>query len=337
MSTSLALEIIDTVCHMKFLCTQCPFEAKTKCALSNHVKMHGIVVTPCKPTRRRKRPTMKTKLSVLAALAAYIAQHGETYPRVHFDRQSGFASSCISAWIKNPRLRQVAALPWLACFKRLRSYVIQSKSKFRCEQDILYDRFIYRRRAKGQEVDKAWLKREMLRIMSDNEPPGWQQFKASNGWLDTFLKNYEISFQVQTEKKGISNSFRVPLLQIFHENLCRIQQSMGRNERHPIFGRFSPLAIWNVDQIPVSFVKAKRRSYNTKNSPCWVINHGPCGSEKRMATLVLTLRGSGKQIVPPFVLFKGKGCLAPELLAELDAQGLSMLRLGPMKRPVLSI
>ena len=41
-----------------------------------------------------------------------------------------------------------------------------------------------------------------------------------------------------------------------------------------------------------------------------------------MATLVLTLRGAGEQEVPPFILFKGEGYLAPDLLAQLDAEGI---------------
>ena len=41
-----------------------------------------------------------------------------------------------------------------------------------------------------------------------------------------------------------------------------------------------------------------------------------------MVTIVLTLRGDGEQIVPPFILFRGQGRLDPALLAELDAQGI---------------
>ena len=181
-----------------------------------------------------------------------------------------------------------------------------------------------------------WFKHNMLQILRKNQPPAWQNFQASNGWLANFLANYEISCQTQTEKKGMSNSFRVPLLKIFHESLCRIQQTMGLNPRDLIFGRFSPLTIFNTDQIPISFIQAKRRSYNTKNSSCWVIT--PSGTAKRSATLILTLRAGGPQIVPPFVLFRGKGCLEPKLLADLQVfHTLSMKRLGQTKKCVWSI
>ena len=40
-------------------------------------------------------------------------------------------------------------------------------------------------------------------------------------------------------------------------------------------------------------------------------------------TIILTLRGEGEQIVPPFLLFRGQGNLDPAVLAELDAQGIA--------------
>ena len=53
------------------------------------------------------------------------------------------------------------------------------------------------------------------------------------------------------------------------------------------------------------------------------LNQGPSGLAKRMFTLILTLRADGEQIVPPFILFRGKGTgLDPEIRAELDAQGI---------------
>ena len=53
-----------------------------------------------------------------------------------------------------------------------------------------------------------------------------------------------------------------------------------------------------------------------------MITHGPSGTAKRSATLILTLRAGGPQIVPPFVLFRGKGCLEPKLLADLQEHGI---------------
>ena len=39
-----------------------------------------------------------------------------------------------------------------------------------------------------------------------------------------------------------------------------------------------------------------------------------------MMTIILTLRGGGEQIVPPFILFRGQGQLDADVIAELDEQ-----------------
>ena len=41
-----------------------------------------------------------------------------------------------------------------------------------------------------------------------------------------------------------------------------------------------------------------------------------------MATVTLTLRAEGEQVVKPFILFRGQGQLPAELHAELKAQGI---------------
>ena len=248
--------------------------------------------------------------------------HGNDCPRSFFVKHSGWSKSSISSWLKSNRLAQVGNLPECASKKRLRSEVTAERSRLRTEQDELYIRFLYRRQAKGQEVDQEWLRTEMKAILLMNKPASYKDFKYSNGWLASFLDHYDITSQVQTEKKPVSNSLRVPLLQVFHRELCLIQQGQGLNERDPTFGRFSPRAMWNIDQIPASFVSSKRKSFNPKGDACWIVNQGPSGIAKRMVTLILTLRADGEQIVPPFLLFRGQGHLDPKLLAELDAQGI---------------
>ena len=177
----------------------------------------------------------------------YYAKYGNDYPRHFFDEQSGYAKSSITEWSKLPSLQSVATRPWLARFKRLRTFVLHGRSNFRSQQDELYQRFLYRRRA-GARVDQEWLKTEMFRILQDSKPPGYEKFRCSAGWLEKFLKHYEISHQMQTEKKQMANELLIPILLAFHRELCILQQTRGLNPRDPVYGRFSPLAIWNVDQ-----------------------------------------------------------------------------------------
>ena len=162
----------------------------------------------------------------------------------------------------------------------------------------------------------------MQEIMLRTKPPNHKNFRYSNGWVTSFVDHYDVSSQVQTEKKPEANVMKVPILQAFHRELCLIQQSEGLNERDPVYGRFAPKYIWNTDQIPASFVSGKRKSLNPKGEACWIVNQGPSGIAKRSMTIILTLRGEGEQIVPPFLLFMGGGHLDPDVLAELDAQGI---------------
>ena len=307
-----------------FDCRFCPFVGRTKAALSNHLRTHGVV-TPFKPEdksiKRRRRPTNQTKLKVLAELTHYWLVNGKDFPRVHFDRQCGFASSSISLWLKCPRLRQVSELPWLQCFRRLRCTVIEERSQFQAEHEELYMRFIYKRKVRGQEVGGQWFVDEMNAIMAQS-PSRTAWLKCSHGWLQKYLKRYHISCQQQTEKQGMANTLRVSMLQAFHQEVCIIQQSKGLNPPDPLFGRFPPWATFNIDQIPAYFIFTKRRSYNPVGEACWVLNQGPSGTDKRMATIILTLRAEGEQIVKPFILFRGMGHLTPEFIAQLDAEGI---------------
>lgn len=290
------------------------------------MRIHGVTKSPFadkKPISRRKRPNNAAKLEILVKLRDYMRDNVGS-PRIHFIRHIGYASSTVSDWTMSTRLAMVASLPECASFKRLRNIVTADRASFRVEQDLVFENFLYRRRSKGQEVDYEWLRHEFKTILKDSKrkPEEWKHFMFSNGWIAGFIDHYNISSQIQTEKKPVSNAVHVPLLQTFHTELCLLQQGEGTNVRDPFFGRFSPLYMWNVDQIPLSFIKSKRSSLNPRGEACWVVNHGPDGLHKRMATIVLTLRAEGEQIVPPFILFRGDGYLDPEILAELDAQGI---------------
>ena len=306
-------------------CCHCSFHARTKAALANHLRTHGVKLAPSvdlKPIKRRKRPTNKTKLNVVTQLLQFYKTYGNTRPREDFIKHIGYSSSTVWRWERCPRLRQVAELPHLACFKRLRS-IVKVTSKFKKEYDELYDRFIYKRRGKGEQVDTEWFVKNMKEILAKNQPLGWEKLKCSAGWVAKYLKRYRISCQLQTEKKHMANAIRVPMLQTFHRELCILQQSrQDISKPCPEWGRFPPEAIWNVDQIPYSFVQTHRRSFNPKGEACWVRKNGQSGNDKRMATIIMTLRASGEQVVKPFILFRGKGHLSKKVLAELDAVGI---------------
>ena len=121
-------------------------------------------------------------------------------------------------WRNDTRLKKIASLPHLKCFRRLRSAVLDRYNVLRECNEELYSRFVFKRQAKGEQVDRRWLKSTM--IVKELQPRGrkgsfkWGNFKASNGWLANFLKKYQISHQMQTEKKAISNATRIPLARL---------------------------------------------------------------------------------------------------------------------------
>jgi hypothetical protein len=305
-------------------CLRCCEDFPTKAAINlHHRKTHShlkgleAALLSGRPVQRRKRPTLKHKLHVLEQLAALTRKHPDL-SNTQLVRSTGYSPSTIRDWEKSPRLVQVAQCPHLRGFKALRTVVTVSL-KFQAQYDELYCQFVKKRRLKGEEVDERWIMDAFKSIMQTDKPAGFEKFKYSHGWIHSYLKRYRISHQMQTEKKPVANEIRVPLLQAFHRDLCLLQQSAGLNARDPEFGRFAPQSIWNVDQIPFSFMRSHRHSYNPIGEPCWVKTQGESGNDKRMATIILTLRGQGEQIIKPFILFKGEGCLSKDLLDELNA------------------
>ena len=266
---------------------------------------------------------------MLEQLREYHRLNGAHFPVAHFVNHIGYSKSSISLWRSSARLAMIANLPECFAKRRLRSVVLADGSETRDQQDQLYKLFLYRRRAKGLEVDYEWLRTEMKLIMENDKPDGYTKFTyQSNGWIEKFLAYYQISHQCQTEKKPVNNALRVPLLQSFHTELCLLQQEMGLNPRCPTFGKFAAKNIYNPDQIPGSFMKDRKKSLNPIGESCWILNQGPSGISKRIMTIVLTLRGEGEQIVPPFIIFRGMDwmlrCLLSLMMKEYRMPSMTM-------------
>ena len=70
--------------------------------------------------------------------------------------------------------------------------------------------------------------------------------------------------------------------------------------------------------MPLPFCINAKRSLNPRGYPCYLVNPGPSGLDKRQFTLQLTLRADGQQLMPPYLLFRGVGEITPEERAALD-------------------
>jgi hypothetical protein len=73
-----------------------------------------------------------------------------------------------------------------------------------------------------------------------------------------------------------------------------------------------------MDQVPIPFCSTNKRTLNPIGRPCRV--ETDTGKDKRQATLQLTIRAKGKQIVKPELFFFGQGIqIQPEETAFYDA------------------
>jgi hypothetical protein len=72
------------------------------------------------------------------------------------------------------------------------------------------------------------------------------------------------------------------------------------------YGRFPGHLMFHCDQIPLPFVFGGTRSKNPRGEQCRVAQPGD-GLDKRQATLHLTTRAEGEQIVKPVLVFRGQG------------------------------
>ena len=166
---------------------------------------------------------------------------------------------------------------------------------------MFYNRRVY----KGLRVSHRWLQLRFRLILMAEKPEGWETFKYSNCWSAKFCKRYRISDHAKTNKKLLPLADRLPRIRKFHSWLIYTLQCSGV-QRDPKYGRFPPTHMFYCDQCPLPFCYGKTRSLNPMSTECWLAQPKD-GLEKRQATLHLTIRAEGPQIVQPGVVFRGQG------------------------------
>lgn len=227
----------------------------------------------------------------------------------------GLANNCsssqISKWFKT--LSCVAS--WAGAPDANKPQRIEKRARFFEAEVELYDRFLHRRKVKGLYVDGLWLKQNMKKILRTFRPWGYSTFKASQGWLWRFCRRWKISSQAKTDGKTESAECRkIKIEEVI--NAYKDIQSQGFND--PVFGRFSPEQHWSVDQIPFSFSHPRRRSLNSIGTHCRISGVVRANWARRQASIQLTIRAVGEQLVPPVIILKGTGKeIKPEELEHI--------------------
>ena len=118
----------------------------------------------------------------------------------------------------------------------------------------------------------------MLSIVKEYKGRGWTAFSQTAGYTVS-LKTTTFLIRCRRRRKAWLILCASLFCKSFMRTFAAFSNPWGHNPRHPMYGRFSPLAIWNIDQVPLSFTRAKRKSYNPKNTPSWVVNQGRSGLE----------------------------------------------------------
>lgn len=277
--------------------------------------------------RTRCRLTVSKKCEVLSELLHLEKKGVPLAQSVVCAMFPGIGKKNVSLWRKN-RFKLFAAMSQgKGSHRTLRE---GTRVWFPKEEAALYMNFAYRRQILGLKTTDFWLKVEMTALLAYFLPGDWYRFKCSNGWVTGFKKRYRIASLCRTNKKDRPISERIEDIKKFHRwLLLDLQQS--NPQICPIYGRFPADHMFHMDQIPLPFALDCKRSLNAKGDPVFILMPRGSGLDKRQATIQLTIRAEGPQIVRCAIIFRGYGkrISAEERQLYADLSGLLVVYFQP--------
>jgi len=171
----------------------------------------------------------------------------------------------------------------------------------------LYDKY-HKRRDDRKAVRRGWLRREAYKVFANCYPEKDPfEFPFSNGWLASFLSRHLITLRFTTNKsQRIPEDYLQAILSWLLFNRRNSQVRSGTGDEEKVVGRYLPDSICNVDETPLPFEYLDGQTYADKGSHSVQVKASHSGWDKRQATLLLGIFGSGRSIIQPLIIFRGK-------------------------------
>jgi hypothetical protein len=288
-----------------FYCVSCDKYHKNERALSNHYRWnqdHRPVASDVfgKPFRRRNGEKYKRKFEVANELLLARAG-GEVGAIKRLKNSYGYPVGTMLGWCKQIADVSAVNVSRYSGKKRIRWY----RGQHDLVEQKLYIEFC-NRRCLGRVVTGTWLQKRFRKLVIESGAGKDERgSKGSNGWLRLFNRRWNITSQCRSNKKCQPIEERLGKIQAFHSDLIYGIQWTGK-QRCAKYGRFPGTHMFHMDQIPVQFSSNSKKTYNSKSCRDGCRLGDPSGSDagKRFATVQLTIRADGPQIVPIEVIFR---------------------------------
>jgi len=175
-------------------------------------------------------------------------------------------------------------------------------AKFPYQETFLFDLF-GERRAELLQVSRSWLKAKMKLLLRRDQPAGWENFKASDPWLNSFCERFNITSRRRTNNKSIPIDERLPQIKLFHQTAKLFRQPPPLSDQK--YGRFRPENTFHLDQVPLEFGRVGEYTLAVKGSSFVAVKGSKRDLSKRLATLQLTFTACAPQRIKQIIVFRG--------------------------------
>ena len=290
---------------MDFKCMKCSATFKTNSGLGRHLQcIHPDAVTIVNSTtikRSRRDRTFQFKRDVINEVDK-LSMNNEVCPIKRVAHMhGGLDPRRIGEWMKNrSHIFTMAHKRGYAQTKRIRPCI----GLFTDAEQVLYEKFCFRRLIIRKSTSLLWLKQTMRKVLNDMYPEDSSaiNFKSSSGWVQGFLKRWDITRLCRTNTHKLSFRERLPQVQKYHRFLI-YQLQRSEPQRCIKYGRFPPGKMWSMDQTPIEIGFREKMTYNPKGFQC-DIRSAPSDC-KRLCTAQVWICADPTKFVNLEIIFKG--------------------------------